>query len=108
MAAIQLTEEDIGELLKLIQEFLASRLRIDNGPMPEKDPSAGMASLKTICKMYDWKYDTIYKKWKKGQFVVGFRDPAGRGIRFDLSDVAKWAKQAPIDIGRPSLILGRI
>jgi hypothetical protein len=67
-----------------------------------------MASLKTICQIYDWKYDTIYKKWKRGEFVRGFRDPAGRGIRFDLTDVEKWAHQSPVAISAPSLILNQV
>ena len=65
-----------------------------------------MASLKTICKMYDWKYDTIFKKWKRGEFVQGYRDPAGRGIRFELAAVDRWAHQNPVEIAAPSLILG--
>lgn len=64
-----------------------------------------MASLKTICQMYDWKYDTIYKKWKRGEFVEGYRNPAGRGIRFDLHAVDQWAHQEPVKIDQPSLIL---
>ena len=64
-----------------------------------------MASLKTICKMYDWKYDTIYKKWKRGEFVEGYRGASGRSIRFDLAAVDRWAHQEPVKIVRPSLIL---
>ena len=69
---------------------------------------ARMASLKTICVAYDWKYDTIYKKWKRGEFVCGYRDPAGRGIRFDLIAVDAWAKSCPILMKGPSLIAREI
>ena len=67
-----------------------------------------MASLKTICRMYDWKYDTIYKKWKRGEFVRGYRDPVGRGIRFELRAVDAWAKSCPVKIERPSLIANEV
>lgn len=67
-----------------------------------------MAALKTICKMYDWKYDTIYKKFKRGEFVPGYRDPAGRGVRFDLDAVDRWAHQNPLKIIRASLIVGEL
>jgi hypothetical protein len=63
-----------------------------------------MASLKTVCRLYDWKYDTIYKKWKRGEFVQGFKAPRGRSIRFNLKDVAGWARQSPVIISRPSLL----
>ena len=64
-----------------------------------------MASLKTICTLYDWKYDTMYKKWKRGEFVQGYHDPMGRAVRFNLKDVAAWAHQSPVEISKPSLIL---
>jgi len=69
-----------------------------------------MVSLKTLCTMYDWKYDTIWKKWKRGEFVRGYRDPAGgRAIRFVLRDVDAWARQRPFEIlGRPSLIANEL
>ena len=72
---------------------------VDVGPQKQK-----MVSLKTICKLYDWKYDTIYKKYKNGEFVQGYRDPAGRSVRFDLEAVERWAHRDPIKITRPSLI----
>jgi hypothetical protein len=67
-----------------------------------------MASLKTLCQIYDWKYDTIYKKWKRGEFVQGFRDPAGRGIRFNLRDVEAWAHQSPVEFSKLSLVVNEI
>jgi hypothetical protein len=67
-----------------------------------------MATLRTLCQLYDWKYDTIYKKWKRGEFVPGYRDPAGRGIRFNLRDVEAWAHQSPVPIETPSLTLNQI
>ena len=67
-----------------------------------------MASLKTICQIYDWKYDTIYKKWKRGEFIRGYRDPVGRGIRFNLKDVEIWAHQRPAEISKPSLIMNEL
>ncbi|OGR91360.1 MAG: hypothetical protein A2992_05125 [Elusimicrobia bacterium RIFCSPLOWO2_01_FULL_59_12] len=76
--------------------------------MPSVKPPKQMASLKTICEIYDWKYDTIYKKWKRGEFVQGYRDPAGRGIRFDLKDIEAWAHQSPVGVKKPSLIRGLI
>ena len=63
-----------------------------------------MASLKTLCKIYNWKYDTIYKKFMKGEFVQGYRDPAGRGLRFDLEAVDRWAHQEPVKGTRASLV----
>ena len=63
-----------------------------------------MVSLKTLCDIYDWKYDTLYKKWKRGEFVTAYRDPAGRGLRFDLHQVDLWAKQCPVEVDRPSII----
>lgn len=79
-------------------------------PAPlDKDPQKPkMASLKMICKMYDWKYDTIYRKYKKGEFVQAYRDPAGRSVRFDLEAVDRWAHQEPVEILRPSLISNEI
>ena len=68
----------------------------------------GMATLKTLCQLYDWKYDTIYKKWKRGEFVPGYRDPAGRGIRFDLREVEAWAHQSPVHIRAPSLVINQL
>jgi hypothetical protein len=73
--------------------------------MIETHHSMEMASLKTICRIYDWKYDTIYKKWKRGDFVRAYRDPVGRGIRFDLKDVIAWAHQNPVEISKPSLLI---
>lgn len=67
-----------------------------------------MASLKTLCQLYDWKYDTVYKKWKRGEFVQGYRDPVGRGIRFDLQEVEAWAHRNPVEFSKPSLILNRL
>ena len=67
-----------------------------------------MASLQTICVMFDWKYDTLYKKWKRGEFVQGYRDPAGRGIRFNLKDVESWAHQSPVRIVSPSLSMNEL
>ena len=67
-----------------------------------------MASLKTLCQIYDWKYDTIYKKWKRGEFIRGYRDPIGRGIRFNLKDVEIWAHQCPVEISKPSLIMNEL
>ena len=69
-----------------------------------------MVTLKTACMLYDWKYDTIYKKYKKGQFVRAYQDPAGRGLRFALSDIDAWAKQCPIDQRpvRPSLVANEL
>jgi predicted DNA-binding transcriptional regulator AlpA len=64
-----------------------------------------MASLKTVCTMYDWKYDTIFKKWKRGDFVQGYRDPTGRSIRFDVAEVDRWAHQEPVKVARPSLLM---
>jgi len=64
--------------------------------------------MKTICQLYDWKYDTLYKKWKRGEFVQGYRDPAGRGIRFNLRDVEVWAHRTPVKISVPSLIMNEI
>jgi hypothetical protein len=61
-----------------------------------------MATLKTLCRLYDWKYDTIYKKWKRGEFVQGYRDPAGRGVRFNLKDIERWAHQSPVKIDAPA------
>lgn len=67
-----------------------------------------MASLKKICLLYDWKYDTLYKKWKRGEFVTGYKDPAGRGIRFNLSDVSTWAHRNPIQVESPSLVINPV
>ena len=67
-----------------------------------------MASLKTICQLYDWKYDTVFRKWKRGEFVQGYRDPAGRGVRFNLRDVEAWAHQNPVRLEAPSLILNQL
>lgn len=67
-----------------------------------------MASLKTICQLYDWKYDTIYKKMKEGKFVKAYRDPVGRGLRFDLKEVEAWAKQRPVEADMPSIIANQI
>jgi len=58
--------------------------------------------------MYDWKYDTIYKKHKNGEFVQAYRDPSGRSVRFDLEAVDRWAHQEPVQIARPSLILNNL
>ena len=55
--------------------------------------------------MYDWKYDTIFRKWKRGEFVQGYRNPVGRGIRFDLAVVDRWAHQEPVKVARPSLVM---
>lgn len=68
------------------------------------DTTMTMASLKTICSLYDWKYDTIYKKWKNGHFVQGYKDPTGRAVRFDLRAVEKWAHQSPVVIEMSSLV----
>ena len=67
-----------------------------------------MASLKTICQLYDWKYDTILKKYKRGLFVQGYKDPAGRQIRFMLGDVQAWATREPVRIPCQSLAVNRI
>lgn len=63
-----------------------------------------MASLQTICKMYDWKYDTIWRMWKRGEFVKGYRMPGGRALRFDLRDVDSWAHRCPEVAETPSLV----
>jgi len=76
--------------------------------LPVNASNIVMASFKTICQLYDWKYDTIYKKWKRGEFVRGYRDPIGRGIRFNLKDVEAWAHQNPIDFSNPSLVVNEI
>ena len=67
-----------------------------------------MASLQSICTMFDWKYDTLYKKWKRGEFVQGYRDPAGRSIRFNVKDVEAWAHQNPVQIWKPSLAVNEL
>ncbi len=69
-----------------------------------------MESLKAICEMYGWKYDTVYKKWKRGLFVQGYRDPVGRLIRFNIADVDAWAHQSPVCVqnSNPSLLANEI
>ncbi len=67
-----------------------------------------MASLKTVCAMFDWKYDTMYKKWKRGEFVRAYRDPAGRGLRFDLREVRMWARQCPVEVERSQMLVEHI
>lgn len=74
----------------------------------QEQPKPRMASLKTVCELFDWRYDTIWKKFKRGEFVQGYRDPAGRGIRFDLQAVETWARQEPIKLAAPSLLRSQL
>lgn len=67
-----------------------------------------MVSLHTVCAMYEWKYDTLWKKFKRGEFVQGYRNPTGRGLRFNLKDVQAWAHQEPIKLDAPSLLSSRL
>jgi hypothetical protein len=67
----------------------------------EIQPTKQMVTLKTICIIFDMKYETIYKLWKSGNFVQGYRTPTGRGIRFNLRDVENWIHQNPVEISRP-------
>jgi hypothetical protein len=76
--------------------------------LPANASNRVMATLKTLCQLYDWKYDTMYKKWKRGEFVLGYRDPTGRGIRFNLKDVEAWARQSPVQIDPPSWTVHQI
>lgn len=64
-----------------------------------------MADLKTICQMYSWKYQTMWQKTKKGEFVTPYRQ--GRKLSFLLKDVHAWATKEPVQRVQPSLIRGQ-
>ena len=65
-----------------------------------------MLPLKDACTMYGLKYDTIYKKWKAGEFITVYR--MGRSLFVNVKDLDAWMHRDPVIIETPSLIRAAI